>query len=106
MNFSSEQIEKIVSWLYKALSATVLPLLYWLNSISIENALIKNNMEVVKTQIVKMDYQIYEIKKEISEDKVIDAQTRQNLKDIEKNIDHVQKNLSEIQTILLNRENP
>lgn len=63
-------------------------------------------MEIVKSQVVKMDYQIYEIKKDISEDKVIDAQTRQNLKDIEKNIDHVQKNLSEIQSILLNRENP
>jgi chromosome segregation ATPase len=104
MQFSSEQIEKIMSWIYKGLSATVIPLLYWLNSISVENAVINTKLYTLQNQIQRIDYQVYEIKKEINSDAIQDAQSRQSIKDIEKNIDNVQKNLVEIQNILIKGE--
>jgi hypothetical protein len=104
MQFSSEQIEKIMSWIYKGLSATVIPLLYWLNSISVENAVINTKLYTLQNQIQRIDYQVYEIKKEINNDSILDAQSRQSIKDIEKNIDNVQKNLVEIQGILIKGE--
>jgi chromosome segregation ATPase len=104
MQFSSEQIEKIMSWIYKGLSATVIPLLYWLNSISVENAVINTKLYTLQNQIQRIDYQVYEIKKEINSDAIQDAQSRQSIKDIEKNIDNVQKNLVEIQGILIKGE--
>ncbi len=105
-NFNSEQLEKIMSWLYKGLSATVLPLLYWLNSISIENAVINNKIATLQNQVFGIEYQVYEIKKELNNDSIQDAESRQNLKDIEKNIDNVQKNLLKIQELLIkNKEN-
>jgi len=104
MQFSSEQIEKIMSWIYKGLSATVIPLLYWLNSISVENAVINTKLYTLQNQIQRIDYQVYEIKKEINSDAIQDAQSRQSIKDIEKNIDNVQKNLVDIQNILIKGE--
>ena len=104
MQFSSEQIEKIMAWIYKGLSATVIPLLYWLNSISVENAVINTKLYTLQNQIQRIDYQVYEIKKEINNDSILDAQSRQSIKDIEKNIDNVQKNLVEIQGILIKGE--
>lgn len=99
-----EQLQNILSWVYKALSASVIPLLYWLNSISIENAVIKNNMYVMQQQISKIDYQLYEVKREMINNQVLDARAQQGLKDLEKSIDGVQRNLTEIQKILIQHE--
>lgn len=99
----NEQIRKWISWAMKGLSASVLPLIYWLNEISVENAVLENQVINIQNKINQIEYQVYEVKKDVVNDKVMDARTEQALKDIEKDINSIEKNLNEIQKILIEK---
>jgi len=99
----NEQIRKWISWFLKGLSASVLPLLYWLNDMSVKNAILENQVIMIQNKINQMDYEVYEIKKDVVNNKVQDSKTEQALKDIEKDINSIEKNLNEIQKILLEK---
>ncbi len=99
----NEQIKKWVGISLKGLSASVLPLLYWLNDISVENAILENQIITIQAKINQIDYEVYEIKKDIVVNKVTGAKTEQSLKDIEKDINGIEKNLDDIQKILLEK---
>lgn len=99
----NEQIKKWVGLSLKGLSASVLPLLYWLNDISVENAILENQIITIQAKINQIDYEVYEIKKDIVVNKVTGAKTEQSLKDIEKDINGIEKNLDDIQKILLEK---
>lgn len=99
----NEQMRKWISWAMKGLSASVLPLIYWLNEISIENAVLENQVINIQNKINQIEYQVYEVKKDVVNDKVMDARTEQALKDIEKDINSIEKNLNEIQKILIEK---
>ena len=87
----------------KGLSASVLPLIYWLNEISVDNAVLENQVINIQNKINQIEYQVYEVKKDVVNDKVMDARTEQALKDIEKDINSIEKNLNEIQKILIEK---
>jgi hypothetical protein len=99
----NEQVRKWISWAMKGLSASVLPLIYWLNEISVENAVLENQVINIQNKINQIEYQVYEVKKDVVNDKVMDARTEQALKDIEKDINSIEKNLNEIQKILIEK---
>jgi hypothetical protein len=99
----NEQMRKWISWAMKGLSASVLPLIYWLNEISVENAVLENQVINIQNKINQIEYQVYEVKKDVVNDKVMDARTEQALKDIEKDINSIEKNLNEIQKILIEK---
>jgi len=99
----NEQIRKWISWAMKGLTASVLPLIYWLNEISVENAVLENQVIYIQNKINQIEYQIYEVKKDVVNDKVMDARTEQALKEIEKDIISIEKNLNEIQKILIEK---
>lgn len=96
-------MRKWISWAMKGLSASVLPLIYWLNEISVENAVLENQVINIQNKINQIEYQVYEVKKDVVNDKVMDARTEQALKDIEKDINSIEKNLNEIQKILIEK---
>ena len=99
----NEQMRKWISWAMKGLSASVLPLIYWLNEISVDNAVLENQVINIQNKINQIEYQVYEVKKDVVNDKVMDARTEQALKDIEKDINSIEKNLNEIQKILIEK---
>ena len=99
----NEQVRRWISWAMKGLSASVLPLIYWLNEISVDNAVLENQVINIQNKINQIEYQVYEVKKDVVNDKVMDARTEQALKDIEKDINSIEKNLNEIQKILIEK---
>jgi len=99
----NEQMRRWISWAMKGLSASVLPLIYWLNEISVDNAVLENQVINIQNKINQIEYQVYEVKKDVVNDKVMDARTEQALKDIEKDINSIEKNLNEIQKILIEK---
>ena len=99
----NEQVRRWISWAMKGLSASVLPLIYWLNEISVDNSVLENQVINIQNKINQIEYQVYEVKKDVVNDKVMDARTEQALKDIEKDINSIEKNLNEIQKILIEK---
>lgn len=85
--------EMIWNWLFKASSVSVIPLLIWLNSISIDYSLLKERVEGMSEEIKDSHDKIRQL--EISQ-----ARTEQSLTNIQSSVKDIQDTVKEIYRLI------
>lgn len=85
--------EMIWNWLFKASSASVIPLLIWINSISVDYSLLKERVEGMSGEIKDSHDKIRQL--EISQ-----ARTEQSLTNIQSSVKDIQDTVKEIYRLI------
>lgn len=88
----SEQQEKMFELIFKILSALIIPILLWVNNMSVSQALMKDHIENNKEQLKECKREVIKVQL-----------NSQSLEQVKKDIDHTTKNLEEIRKLILNQ---
>ncbi len=85
--------EMIWSWVFKAVSATIIPLLIWINSISVDYSLLKEKVEGIEAEVKDSHDKIRIL--EINQ-----AKAEQSLTNIQSSVKDIQDTVKEIYRLI------